>query len=50
MPGGLLIVSDVFSDEGGCRAPFAALFGLNMALTAPDGTVHADADVTAVDG
>ena len=44
-PGGLLIVSDVFSDAGGCSPPFASLFGLNMALTAPDGTVHADADV-----
>ena len=47
VPGGLLIVSDVFSDQGGCTPPFAALFGLNMALTAPDGTVHADADVAA---
>ena len=45
VPGGLLAVSDVFTDEGGCSPPFAALFGLNMALTAPDGTVHADADV-----
>jgi len=38
-------VSDVFTDAGGCSPPFAALFGLNMALTAHDGTVHADADV-----
>ncbi len=45
VPGGLLMVSDVFADAGGCAPPFAALFGLNMALTAPDGTVHADADV-----
>jgi predicted O-methyltransferase YrrM len=44
-PGGLLVVSDVFTDEGGARPPFAALFGLNMMLTAPDGGVHADADV-----
>jgi cyclopropane fatty-acyl-phospholipid synthase-like methyltransferase len=44
-PGGLLVVSDVFTDAGGCSPPFATLFGLNMALTAPDGTVHADADV-----
>lgn len=44
-PGGLLAVSDVFTDAGGCSPPFATLFGLNMALTAPDGTVHADADV-----
>jgi hypothetical protein len=45
VPGGLLVVSDVFTDAGGCSPPFATLFGLNMALTAPDGTVHADADV-----
>jgi hypothetical protein len=45
VPGGVLIVSDVFTDTGGCSPPFATLFGLNMALTAPDGTVHADADV-----
>ena len=45
VPGGLLAVSDVFTDAGGCSPPFAALFGLNMALTAPHGTVHADADV-----
>jgi cyclopropane fatty-acyl-phospholipid synthase-like methyltransferase len=45
VPGGMLIVSDVFTDAGGCSPSFATLFGLNMALTAPDGTVHADADV-----
>ena len=45
VPGGLLVVSDVFTDEGGTRPPFAALFGLNMMLTAPDGGVHSDADV-----
>ena len=44
--GGLLIISDVFADAGGMRPPFAALFGLNMMLTAPDGGVHADSDVT----
>jgi SAM-dependent methyltransferase len=44
-PGGLLVVSDVFTDEGGTRPAFAAMFGLNMMLTAPDGGVHADADV-----
>jgi len=44
-PGGLLIVSDVFTDAGGAQPAFAALFGLNMMLTAPDGGVHADADV-----
>jgi predicted O-methyltransferase YrrM len=43
--GGLLIVSDVFTDAGGATPAFAALFGLNMMLTAPDGGVHADADV-----
>ena len=44
-PGGLLVVSDVFTDQGGCQPAFAAMFGLNMMLTAPDGGVHADADV-----
>ena len=43
--GGLLVVSDVFTDEGGAQPTFAAMFGLNMMLTAPDGGVHADADV-----
>ena len=45
VPGGQLIVSDVFADEGGTHPPFAAMFGLNMMLTAPDGGVHSDADV-----
>lgn len=44
-PGGLLLVSDVFADAGGTHPAFAALFGLNMMLTAPDGGVHADVDV-----
>ena len=44
-PGGLLIISDVFSDTGGMQPSFAALFALNMMLTAPDGGVHADSDV-----
>jgi len=44
-PGGLLLVSDVFTDAGGSQPVFATLFGLNMMLSAPDGGVHADADV-----
>jgi len=44
-PGGLLVVSDVFTDRGGSQPTFAAMFGLNMMLTAPDGGVHSDADV-----
>lgn len=44
-PGGLLIVSDVFTDAGGNGPLFATLFGLNMMLTAADGEVHADEDV-----
>lgn len=44
-PGGLLLVSDVFTDADGAHPAFAALFGLNMMLSAPDGGVHADADV-----
>ena len=43
--GGLLVVSDVFTDEGGTQPAFAAMFGLNMMLTAADGGVHSDADV-----
>ena len=39
------MVGDVFTDAGGSSPPFAALFGLNMLLTAPAGCVHADADV-----
>jgi hypothetical protein len=46
-PGCLLILSDVFTDAGGGTPAFAALFGLNMLLTAPHGGVHADADVAA---
>ncbi len=44
-PGGLLVISDIFADEGGAGPAFATLFGLNMMLTAADGGVHADADV-----
>lgn len=43
--GGLLLVSDVFADAGGTSPAFAALFGLNMALSAQSGGVHADQDV-----
>ncbi len=46
-PGGRLVLSDVFTDAGGAAPRFATLFGLNMLLTAPDGGVHADADVAA---
>ena len=46
-PNGLLVVSDVFTDAGGAGPAFAALFGLNMLLTAPEGGVHADADIAA---
>ena len=45
VPGGLLIVCDVFADAGGAGPKFPTLFGLNMLLTAADGGVHADADV-----
>lgn len=45
-PGGLLIISDVFTDEGGSGPLFATLFGLNMMLTAEDGGVHSDGDVS----
>lgn len=39
-PGGLVIVSDVFTDETGTAPAFATLFGVNMMLTAEDGGVH----------
>ena len=45
LPGGLLLISDVFTDADGAQPVFAAMFGLNMMLSAPDGGVHADADV-----
>jgi len=44
-PHGLLVVSDIFADAGGASPTFAALFGLNMMLTAPDGGIHADIEV-----
>ena len=44
-PGGLIVVSDVFTDQGGTSPPFAVLFGVNMMLTAPDGGVHSDTRV-----
>jgi hypothetical protein len=43
--GGLLIISDVFTDAGGSHPVFAALFGINMLLTAADGGVHEDRQV-----
>jgi cyclopropane fatty-acyl-phospholipid synthase-like methyltransferase len=43
--GGVLAVSDVLTESAGGRSSFAALFGLNMALSAPNGGVHADAAV-----
>jgi SAM-dependent methyltransferase len=45
LPGGLLLISDVFTDAGGAHPVFAAMFGLNMMLSAPDGGVHADTEV-----
>lgn len=47
VPGGMLVVCDIFTDAGGAGPEFATLFGLNMLLTAADGGVHADADVAA---
>jgi len=44
-PGGDLVISDVFTDPDGTSPAFAALFGVNMMLSAPDGGVHADSDV-----
>lgn len=44
---GMLIISDVFADAGGCSPVFATLFAVNMLLTAENGGIHADADVMA---
>jgi predicted O-methyltransferase YrrM len=44
---GLLIVSDVFTNEDHAGPTLAALFGITMMLTAPDGGIHSDADVRA---
>jgi len=44
-PDGKLIISDVFTNADGNGPTMATLFGLNMMLTAPNGGVHADADV-----
>lgn len=41
-PGGMLIIGDVFTDEGGTSPAFATLFGINMLLTATDGGIHSD--------
>lgn len=43
---GMLVISDVFSDEGGSSPVFATLFALNMLLTAENGGVHSDTSVT----
>ena len=42
--GGQFIVADVFTTAAG-RSPFAALFGLNMLISAPGGGVHSVEDV-----
>jgi 2-polyprenyl-3-methyl-5-hydroxy-6-metoxy-1,4-benzoquinol methylase len=43
--GGMVVVSDVFTDQGGTGPLFATMFGINMMLTAVDGGVHSDGDV-----
>jgi precorrin-6B methylase 2 len=45
VPSGMLVVADVFTDGADSDTAFPALFGVNMMLSAPDGGVHADADV-----
>ncbi len=42
---GMLIISDVFTDEGGHSPAFATLFALNMLLTAKNGGIHSDQQV-----
>ena len=41
-PGGLLYVLDMMTDASHARPKFSALFGLNMALTTPNGWVFAE--------
>ena len=42
---GMLIISDVFTDEGRTSPTFSTIFGINMLLTAKNGGVHSDADI-----
>ncbi len=42
---GLLIISDVFADEGGSSPVFATLFAINMLLTAENGGIHTDTEI-----
>jgi len=44
--GGVLIISDVFTDEGGISPTFSTLFSINMLLTAENGGIHEDAKVS----
>jgi hypothetical protein len=42
IPGGMVVVSDVFfEDDRKATPPFAIYFALNMMLTSPDGSAHA---------
>lgn len=43
---GLLVVSDVFTDAGGTTPTFATLFGVNMMLTAENGCVYEDTEIS----
>lgn len=45
VPGGVLLINDVFTSSQGGDQLFATLFGLNMLLTAPNGGVHEDKEV-----
>lgn len=44
-PNGMLIISDVFTDDGGTSPIFATIFAINMMLTAENGGIHSDADI-----
>ncbi len=46
MPGGLIIISDIFFDDTSKLSPtFATLFALTMRLTSKDGAAHAITDL-----
>lgn len=46
-PGGLLYLVDIMTDADKSAPAFATLFGINMALTRPDGGVHGRGDMEA---
>jgi len=46
LPGGLIVVNDVFCNKEKDGPPFVMLFGINMMLTSDNGTVHSTDEVS----